>query len=119
MIAGTLRIHSNNLNKKHYLLYEVIEFIGRIERHLVGQDQRLDHVQRLLLVLPEVFRSDMLLVCRMARIRFENRYLAGILLFADGIHRQHARFGAQGDFTHFGCIVHILVEMLRLSLIHI
>ena len=45
MIVDTLRIHSNNLNKKHYLLHEVIEFVGRIERLLVGQYQRFDHMQ--------------------------------------------------------------------------
>ena len=28
MIVDTLRIHSNNLNKKHYLLHEVIEFVS-------------------------------------------------------------------------------------------
>lgn len=95
MIVDTLRIHSNNLNKKHYLLHEVIEFVGRIERCLVGQYQRFDHMQRSLLVLLKVFRSDMLLVCFTARIGFENRYFTGILLFADSIHRQYARFGTQ------------------------
>ena len=97
MIVDTLRIHSNNLNKKHYLLHEVIEFVGRIERLLVGQYQRLDHMQCPLLVLLKMFRSDMLLVSLAACIGFENRYLAGVLLFADRIHRQHTRFGAQGD----------------------
>lgn len=80
MIVDTLRIHSNNLNKKHYLLHEVIEFVGWIERCLVGQYQRFDHMQRSLLVLLKVFRSDMLLVCFTARIGFENRYFTGILL---------------------------------------
>lgn len=88
MIVDTLRIHSNNLNKKHYLLHEVIEFVGRIERLLVGQYQRLDHMQCPLLVLLKMFRSDMLLVSLAACIGFENRYLAGVLLFADRIHRQ-------------------------------
>ena len=99
-----------------YLLHEVIEFVRRIERRLVGQDQRFDHVQRCLLVFPEVFRGDVLLVSLAARIGFENRHLAGILLFADGVHRQYARFGAQGDFAHFGRILHILVEILRINL---
>lgn len=116
MIVDTLRIHSNNLNKKHYLLHEVIEFVGRIERLLVGQYQRLDHMQCPLLVLLKMFRSDMLLVSLAACIGFENRYLAGVLLFADRIHRQHTRFGAQGDFAHFSCVFHILVKILRVNL---
>ena len=37
------------------LLYEIIEFISRIERRLVRQHQRLDHVQRPLLVFLEMF----------------------------------------------------------------
>ena len=116
MIVDTLRIHSNNLNKKHYLLHEVIEFVGRIERCLVGQYQRFDHMQRSLLVLLKVFRSDMLLVCFTARIGFENRYFTGILLFADSIQRQYARFGTQGDVTYLGRIVHLLVKILRINL---
>lgn len=39
----------------------------------------------------------MLLVDFTARISFEDGYLAGILLFADGVHRQYAWFGTQGD----------------------
>lgn len=39
----------------------------------------------------------MLLVGFTARISFEDGYLAGILLFADGVHRQYAWFGTQGD----------------------
>lgn len=58
----------------------------------------------------------MLLVSLAACIGFENRYLAGVLLFADRIHRQHTRFGAQGDFAHFSCVFHILVKILRVNL---
>ena len=52
----------------------------------------------------------------MACVCFKNGYLAGILLFADSVHRQYARFGTQGDFAHFGRVFHILVEMLRVNL---
>ena len=52
----------------------------------------------------------------MARIGFENSHLTGILLLADRIHSQHARFGTQRDFAYFGCVFHILVEILRINL---
>ena len=57
----------------------------------------------------------MLLVGFTARICFKNCYLAGILLFADGVHRQYARFGTQGDLAHLGCVFHIFVEILRVN----
>ena len=53
-------------------MHEVVDSVRRIERQLVGQLQRFDHVQRFLLVFPEVFRVDMSVVGRTACVGFEN-----------------------------------------------
>lgn len=55
-------------------------------------------------------------ISRMTRIRFKNRYIAGILLFTNRIHCQYARFATQGYFAHFGRIVYVLVEILWINL---
>ena len=59
---------------------EVIDSVRGIERRLVRQHQRLDHVQRPLLVFLEMFGSDIASRGFTARISFEDGYLAGILL---------------------------------------
>lgn len=73
-------------------------------------------MQRLQLVPLKVFRCDMFFISCMTRIRFKNRYIAGILLFTNRIHCQYARLVTQGYFAHFGRIVYVLVEILRINL---
>ena len=97
------------------LFYKVVDSVVGIERCLVSQFQRFDHVQRPLLVFLEMCGSDVLVVCLPARVCFKDGYLAGILLFADGIHGQHARFGTQGDFAHLGHIFYVFINELRLD----
>lgn len=71
-------------------------------------------MQRLQLVPLKVFRCDMFFISRMVRIRFKNRYIAGILLFTNRIHCQYARFVTQGYFAHFGRIVYVLLKEKRI-----
>ena len=51
---------------------EVIDSVCRIERGLVGEHQRLDHMQRSLFVFLKMFRGDMLFISLPARVGFEN-----------------------------------------------
>ena len=69
-------------------LFDIIyNFIGRVKFILVKKLEVSDHVKCSLFIFLKVCRGDMLAVCFLRGIRFENRYVTRILLFLQGIHR--------------------------------
>lgn len=93
------------------LFYKVFYYVCRVKGCLVGQDQRLNHVQRALLVLLEMFRGYMAFVGSLRGVCLQDCNPARVFFFGHGVHCQHPRLGAQGYFAHFGCELHVFVEV--------